>query len=146
MFVDYFFCLFKFALNHSGEFFISVTVLFSCRIIWLLFIFLAFYLIFPVITFLNFSMPFLSSLSIFKMIVFEVCKVDLPWGLSKILSNVKQITSPGWMHETSAPGWCTGKTQRDGMGREAVGGIWMGNTCKSMADSCLCMAKATTIL
>ena len=26
-----------------------------------------------------------------------------------ILSRVKQITSPGWMHETSAQGWCTGK-------------------------------------
>ena len=36
---------------------------------------------------------------------------------TSILSNVKQITSPGWMHETSARGWCTGKTQRDGMGR-----------------------------
>ena len=32
------------------------------------------------------------------------------------LSRVKQITSAGWMHETSAQGWCTGKTQRDGMG------------------------------
>ena len=31
-----------------------------------------------------------------------------------ILSRVKQNTSPGWMHETSAQGWCTGKTQRDG--------------------------------
>ena len=30
-----------------------------------------------------------------------------------ILSRVKQITSPGWMHETSAQTWCTGKTQRD---------------------------------
>ena len=38
------------------------------------------------------------------------------------LSRVKQITSPGWMHETSAQGRCTGKTQRDGMGREAGGG------------------------
>ena len=28
-----------------------------------------------------------------------------------ILSMVKQITSPGWMHETSAQAWCTGKTQ-----------------------------------
>ena len=27
-----------------------------------------------------------------------------------ILSRVKQITSPGWMHETSARTWCTGKT------------------------------------
>ena len=34
-----------------------------------------------------------------------------------ILSRVEPITSPGWMHETSAQGWCTGKTQRDGMGR-----------------------------
>ena len=50
------------------------------------------------------------------------------------------------MHETSARDWCTGKTQRDGMGREAGGGIGMGNTCKSMADSCQCMAKTTTIL
>ena len=35
-----------------------------------------------------------------------------------ILSSVKQIASPGWMHETSAQGWCTGTTQRDGIGRE----------------------------
>ena len=63
-----------------------------------------------------------------------------------ILSRVKQITSPGWMHETSAQGWCTGKTQRDGMEREVGGGIRMRNTCKSMADSCQCMAKNTTIL
>ena len=27
-----------------------------------------------------------------------------------ILSRVKQITSPGWMHERSARTWCTGKT------------------------------------
>ena len=63
-----------------------------------------------------------------------------------ILSSVKQITSPGWMHETSAQGWCTGMNQRDGMGREVGGGFRMGNTCKSMADSCQCMAKTTTIL
>ena len=63
-----------------------------------------------------------------------------------ILSRVKQTTSPGWMHETGALGWCTGKTQRDGIEREAGGGIRMGNTCKSMADSCQCMAKTTTIL
>ena len=63
-----------------------------------------------------------------------------------ILSRVKQITSPGWMHETSAWAWCTRMTQRDGMGREVGGGIGMGNICKSMADSCQCMAKTTTIL
>ena len=32
------------------------------------------------------------------------------------------------------------------MVREVGGGIRMGNTCKSMADSCQCMAKTTTIL
>ena len=37
------------------------------------------------------------------------------------LSRMKQI-SPGWMHETGAQGLCTGKTQRDGIGREAGGG------------------------
>ena len=63
-----------------------------------------------------------------------------------ILSRVKQITSPGWMHETSAQAWCTGKTQRDRMEREVGEGIGMGNTCKPMADSFQCMTKPTTIL
>ena len=63
-----------------------------------------------------------------------------------ILSRVKQITSPGWMHETSARTWCTGKTQRDRVERVVGGGIGMGNTCKFMADSCQCMTKTTTIL
>ena len=63
-----------------------------------------------------------------------------------ILSRVKQITSPGWMHETSARAWCTGKTQRDRVEREVGWGIGMGNTCKSMADSCQCVTKTTTIL
>ena len=63
-----------------------------------------------------------------------------------ILSRVKQITSPGWLLETSARASCTGKTQRDQVEREVGGGIGMGNTCKSMADSCQCMTKTTTIL
>ena len=63
-----------------------------------------------------------------------------------ISSRVKQITSPGGMHETSARAWCTGKTQRERVEREVGEGIGMGNTCKSMADSCQCMAKTTTIL
>ena len=61
-----------------------------------------------------------------------------------ILSRVKQITSTGWMRETSARAWCTGKTQRDWVEREV--GIGMGNTRKSMTDSCQCMTKPTTIL
>ena len=52
-----------------------------------------------------------------------------------ILSRVKQITSSGWMHETSAQTRCTRKTQRNRVEREVGGGIGMGNTCKSMANS-----------
>ena len=63
-----------------------------------------------------------------------------------ILSRVKQITSPGWMRETSAWTWCTRKTQRDLVEREVGCWIGMGNTCKSMANSCQCMTKPTTIL
>ena len=63
-----------------------------------------------------------------------------------ILSRVKQITSPGWMQETSARSWCAGKTHRDRVEREVGGGIGMGNTCRSMADSCQCMTETTTIL
>ena len=40
----------------------------------------------------------------------------------------------------------TGKTQRDRVEREVGGGIGMGNTCKSMADSCQCMTKPTTVM
>ena len=63
-----------------------------------------------------------------------------------ILSMVKQITHPGWMHETSAQAWCTGKTQSDRVEMEVGGGIGIGNICNSMADSCQCMTKTTTIL
>ena len=63
-----------------------------------------------------------------------------------ILSRVKQITSPGWIHETSAWTWCTGKTQRDLVEREVEGGIGMGNICIFMADSCQYLTKTTTIL
>ena len=65
---------------------------------------------------------------------------------TRILSRVKQITSPGWMHETSAPAWCAEKTQRNQVEREVGGGIGMRKTCKSMADSYQCMTKTTTIL
>ena len=62
-----------------------------------------------------------------------------------ILCRVKRITGPGWMHGRSARARWTGKTQSDRVKRE-VGGIRMGNTCKTMADSCQCMTKTTTIL
>ena len=63
-----------------------------------------------------------------------------------ILSRVKQITSPGWMHETSAWTCCNRKTQRDWVEREVGWGIGMGNTCKSITNSCQCMTKTNTIL
>ena len=60
------------------------------------------------------------------------------------VSRMKQITSPGWMHETSARTWCTGKTLGEQVEREVGGGIGMGNTCKPMAVSFQCMTKFTT--
>ena len=57
-----------------------------------------------------------------------------------------ETSSPGGMHETSAWAWCTGKTQRNRVEREVGGGIGMGNTCNSMADSCQCMTKPTAML
>ena len=60
-----------------------------------------------------------------------------------ILSYVKQITSPGSMHETG----CSGLVHWDdpeGWDGEGGGGIFrMGDTCPPMADSCECMAKIT---
>ena len=43
-----------------------------------------------------------------------------------ILSSVKQIISPGWMHETSAWAWCTGKTQRNWWKGRWEGGLGWG--------------------
>ena len=43
-----------------------------------------------------------------------------------ILSRVTQITIPGWMHETNAQTWCTGKSQRDRAEREVGRGSGWG--------------------
>ena len=45
-----------------------------------------------------------------------------------ILSRVKQITSPGWMHEPSARTWCTGKTQQDKFEEERQVHLLQGST------------------
>ena len=42
----------------------------------------------------------------------ETCKI----------SCMKRVASPGSMHDTGCLGWCTGTTQRDGMGREEGSG------------------------
>ena len=66
----------------------------------------------------------------------KLCLMHPAWAVSPLMVYLFQCCSL----------WCTGKTQRDRVGREAGAGIGMGNTCKSMADSCQCMAKTTTIL
>ena len=51
-----------------------------------------------------------------------------------IISYKKRIASPGSIQD--AWGWCTGMTQRDGLGREVGGGFRMENTCPPVVDSC----------
>ena len=53
-----------------------------------------------------------------------------------VISYVKQIASQVRCMIQDALGWCTGMTQRDGMGREVGVGFRMGNMCAPMADSC----------
>ena len=58
-----------------------------------------------------------------------------------ILSHVKQIASPGSMHETRCSGLVHWDDPEGWMGREVGGGFRMGDTCTPTADSCQCMAK-----
>ena len=51
-----------------------------------------------------------------------------------IISYKERITSLGSMQDTGCFG--SGKTQRDGMGRDVGGGFRMGNPCTPVADSC----------
>ena len=63
-----------------------------------------------------------------KIYIRRTLCIEMFWENSietSILSRVRQIISPGWMHETSAQGWCTGKTQRNGMGWR---GRWEGGS------------------
>ena len=59
------------------------------------------------------------------------------------LSYVKQIASPGSVHDTGCSGlvrW-DDPERWDGMGREVGGGFRMGDTCIPMVESSQCMAK-----
>ena len=55
---------------------------------------------------------------------------------------MKQITSPGSMHETGCSGLVHWDDPEEWDGEWGwKGGFRMGNTCTPMADSCQCMAK-----
>ena len=62
-------------------------------------------------------------------------------GIETCIIYMKQIASPGSMHDTG----CSGLVHWDdpeGRYREGGGrGFRMGNTCIPVADSCWCMAK-----
>ena len=53
-----------------------------------------------------------------------------------ILSYVKWIASPGWMHDTGCSGLVRWDDPEECDAREVGGGFRMGNTCTPMADSC----------
>ena len=67
---------------------------------------------------------------------------------------LKQVYYQGWNRSPAQVGCmrqvlragALGRPRGMGWGGRWEGGIRMGNTCKSMADSCQCMAKTTTIL
>ena len=58
-----------------------------------------------------------------------------------ILSYVKQISSPGSMHDTGCLRLVHWNDLRDGVEREMGGGFRMRNTCTPVVESCQCMAK-----
>ena len=61
---------------------------------------------------------------------------DLPLVIS-LETRKSKVLMPVQVRCTilDAWGWCTGTTQRDGMGREEGRGFRMGNTCIPVADS-----------
>ena len=63
-----------------------------------------------------------------------------------ILPYVKQVSSPGSMHETESSGPVHWDNPEGWDGEGGGRGFRMGNTCIPMADSCQRMAKTTTIL
>ena len=52
-----------------------------------------------------------------------------------IISCMKRVTVQVRCTILDAWGWCTGMTQRDGMGREEGGGFRLGNTGIPVVDS-----------
>ena len=63
-----------------------------------------------------------------------------------VLSYVKQIASPGLMHETGCSGLVHWDDPEGWDGEGGGRGVQDGEHMYTMADSCWCMAKTTTIL
>ena len=58
-----------------------------------------------------------------------------------VLSYVKQIASPGSMHDTRCSELVHWDDPKGWDGEGGGMGVRMGNTCTPMADSCQCMPK-----
>ena len=56
-------------------------------------------------------------------------------ALKRKISCMKRVPVQVQCTILDAWGWCTGTTERDGMGREEGGGFRMGNTCIPVANS-----------
>ena len=65
----------------------------------------------------------------------------VPGLASRSIYDILRISMPFSQIILDAWGWCTGTTQRDGMGREEGGGFRMGNTCIPVVDSFRYLAK-----
>ena len=63
-----------------------------------------------------------------------------------ILSYVKWITSPGLMHETQCSGLVHWNDPEGWDGERSRKGVQNGKHMYTMADSCRCIAKTTTIV
>ena len=61
----------------------------------------------------------------------ETCIISY---MTRMLVQVPCMIQDAW-------GWCTGMTQRDGIGQEVGGGFMFGNAYTPVLDSCQCMAK-----
>ena len=86
-----------------------------------------------------------ERISIFESILFLFRLINMIayFAQEKLHNPYKCCEQLGEGRGQDAWGWCTGTTQRDGMGREEGGGFRMGNTCIPVADSFRYLAKLT---
>jgi len=69
---------------------------------------------------------------------FGLCGEGMIWenGIETCIIYKKRIAVQVQCRIQDTWGWCTGMTQRDGMGKEVGGGFRIGNTCTPVEDSC----------